>query len=64
MSMSKHVYDFDSYLSTHSGVEGFSLDYAVPSIPWHIIKTQNQRGDVCNNFPNFFQLDEADFNSP
>ena len=29
MSMLKHICDFESYLSSHYGVENFSLDYIV-----------------------------------
>ena len=28
-SMSKHIHDFESYLSSHYGVEGLPLDYVV-----------------------------------
>ena len=67
MDMSKHICDFESYLCTHYGVEGFPLDYSVgltlAHLPWHAMSLQNLRGNVYNAFPDFFQVDETDFNS-
>ena len=68
MSMLKHICDFESYLSTHYGVEGFHLDYIVgptlAHLPWHTMSLQNLRGNVYNAFPDLFQVEETDFNSP
>ncbi len=68
MSMSKHIHDFESYLSTHYGVEGFRLDYimgpTLAHLPWHTMSLQNLRGNVYNAFPDLFQVKETDFNSP
>ena len=67
MSMSKHIQDFESYLSTHYGVEEFPLDYVVrpklAHLPWITMRPQNLRGNVHNAFPDFFQVDETDYNS-
>ena len=51
-SMSKHICDFESYLSSHYGVEGFPLDYMVQlklaHLSWHVMNPQNLRGTVYN----------------
>lgn len=66
-SMSMHIRNFKSYLSTHYGVEGFPLDYVVrpklAHVPWHMMQRQNPRWNVYNAFPDFFQVDETDYNS-
>ena len=40
-SMFKHICNFESYLSTHNGIEGFPLDYVVQStlthLPWDMM---------------------------
>ena len=44
MSMLKHICNFESYLSTHYGVEGFPLDYIVrPKLAhlWHMMSLKN-----------------------
>ena len=67
MSMSKHIQDFQSYLSTHYGIEGFPLDYAVqPTLThllWHMMSPQNLSKNVFNAFPDFVQVNETDLNS-
>ena len=65
--MLKHIRDFESYLSSHYGVEGFPLDYNVQPklahLPWQMMNQQNLRGNVHNPYPDFFQVEETDFNS-
>ena len=67
MSMSKHIHDFESYLSTHYGVEGFPLDYVVQPnlthVPRHTMQPQNLKRSVCNAFLDFFQVDKTNYNS-
>ena len=67
MGMSTYLCNFESYLSTHYGVEGFPLDYVVwpklAHLPWHTMSPQNLRHNVYNAFPDFFQVDETHFNS-
>ncbi len=65
--MSKHIHDFESYLSAHYGVEDFPLDYVVQTnlaqLPGHRLSLQNLRGNVHNSFPDFFQVDKTNFRS-
>ena len=67
MIMSTNIRNFESYLSTHYGVEGFPLDFVMrlklAHLPWHMMSPQNLRGKMYNAFPDFFQVDETDFNS-
>ena len=66
MSMLTHIWDFESYLVTHYGVEGFPLDYVVrPKLAhayWHTFQPQNRAYIMYNVFPTFFQFNKTDFN--
>ena len=66
-SMLTHICDFESYLSTHNGAEGFLLGNIVQPelmhLPWHMMSPQNLRENMYNAFPDFCQVEETNFNS-
>jgi hypothetical protein len=61
--MSKHFWDFETYLSQHYGVEGFPLDWVVrqtlPTITWRSITTAHAQSK--GKKPDFFCFQETDY---